>query len=186
MERKIIGIDFDGTISEPIPNVLALLNKRYNKNFSLGDVKKFWYNDLYGITKDELSSAYAEVLINNEKIELVEQEVPSIINELNKICDIYLVTYSFAKEQYLANWLREHGIHIKGIFIAKNKADLKRAELFIDDSPHNALDLSRSGKKVIFLKKWYYDSEDITGPNIIPVQNWREIRAKTLEILAKS
>ena len=112
--------------------------------------------------------------------------MPSIINEFNKICDIYLVTYSVAKEHYIADWLKKNNIHVNRIFITKSKKDLKEAELFIDDSPYNALDLSRSGKKVIFLKKWFIDSSEANGPNIIPVENWKEIRVKVPEILSKS
>ena len=183
LAKKIIGLDFDGTVSEPIVNVVALLNKRYGKNYTLKDVKEYWYNGLYGITREELGRAYAEVL-EEGNVELVDKRIPSIIKELEKSFDICLVTYSFAKEQCIADWLKKHSVELKRVVVAKEKIDLKDAAFFIDDSPYNAIKLSSFGKKVILLKKWHYNyGDDIINGNIIPVSNWGEIRKAALDLL---
>jgi uncharacterized HAD superfamily protein len=176
MSRAVIGLDFDGTIAETIPLVIDLLNKRYNRNVSILDIKRYWFNDFFDLTHEELSEVFAEILVKNENVELVDPRIPYILNKFRNFADIYLVTASVARVEYLKKWLEDKKIRIDGIENIVNKTEFIKGDVFIDDSPHNAHDIAASGKKVILLTKHHYVyGNEIEHKNIIKASSWEEI-----------
>ncbi len=184
MGRKLVlGIDFDGTIAETIVNVLQLLNRRHGKNLSLNDVKKYLFNDIYGISKEELNNAYAKVLLSGEDVALVDDRIPEIIRGFDGLFDVYVVTASLAGKGCIEEWLDKKGIRVKGIAIVKSKAEFKEGDVFIDDSPFNAQYFSGVGKRIILLKRPYYSyGAEMDDDRIIKAENWKEAEARAVEL----
>ena len=175
MEKRILGIDFDGTLADTVPMTLKLLNKRYNKNFDVGDVRKYWFNDLYNLTRDELNGVFAELLVQTAEVSLVDPRIPEILNKYSEDLDIYIVTATVAKKHQILDWVEEKGIHVKDVVIFQKKSEFKDMQLLIDDSPYNANDVALAGKRVILLKKQYYVyGDEINHKNISFADNWSE------------
>jgi carbonic anhydrase/acetyltransferase-like protein (isoleucine patch superfamily) len=186
--RGTVCIDFDGTIADTIPKVLQMLNNRYGKNISISDIKQYYsLNAFYGITQTELNHAFAELLIENWNVGLVDASIPAIIRKFNCFFDTYIITASVAPVCYIEKWIKDKWVDIKSIVRLDKKEEFANGDVFIDDGPHVVHSIAISGKKAILLKKPYYEYDnEIEHENIVHASDWKSIEGEVFKLLGNA
>lgn len=185
-----IGIDIDNTLTE----IQDELNKAaYEYAISLGkdidspennieDIKNNGdlYKKKFKFSYDELKYFLKDIQEEITNKALPREGVIEVINNLKEEGHkIYIVTArdsEFHDDPYLLskNWLDKNNIYYDKLIVnARKKAPVcigEKIDIFIDDQLNNCLDISEVGIKTIRIS-----NEKKEYPNIINVQNWKQI-----------
>jgi uncharacterized HAD superfamily protein len=168
-----IGIDMDGVMIDTI-------------NFTSKELTTYLG---YKITPDDIAHRLGEI---NDVDKIFEEKglhllcslsplenVTEVINELSQEHEFYIISARF-NIHYNATieWLEKYGIKVKEIIFTegRGKADIcvkYGIDLFIEDSVKNALEVSKTGVKVILLSTGY--NKSVESNEIDYCENWNEI-----------
>lgn len=179
MSNLNICIDIDGTITSPY-HFIPYLNVMCEKNITEEECTTLDWKELYNqdmeVILDKLHNEYIYVY---KEAELVEN-AKEIIDELKINNNLYFVT---ARSENLTDitkeWLNEKGIynidvHLLGSDYKIEKAKELNCNLFLEDNPHNAIQIANAGIDVILIDANY--NKDINHEKITRVKNWNEIK----------
>ncbi len=112
--------------------------------------------------------------------EKLRKGAKEVLNELNKYHNIYFVT---AREKSLEvltkSYLINHSIKFRDLYVLGSHYKVDKAkdlncDIFIEDNPTNAVELSEAGFKVILLDT-NYNKHIKENENIIRVDHWDEV-----------
>ncbi|MBW5458844.1 5' nucleotidase, NT5C type [Clostridium sporogenes] len=179
MNNLNICIDIDGTITEPY-YWLDISNKYFNKNIKPEDIIAYNIEDVLEITEEEYMKFYEKYKIRIHTEEKLRKGAKEVLNELNKYHNIYFVT---AREKSLEvltkSYLINHSIKFRDLYVLGSHYKVDKAkdlncDIFIEDNPTNALELSEAGFKVILLDT-NYNKHIKENENIIRIENWDEV-----------
>lgn len=186
--KKVIGIDFDDVLMDFTPGFLSFFSKKLGKEFTKEDVTVFHFWNTFNITREEAVAICEEYYLTEEHLENLPlpDSVQSVINLA--AFDLYVVTARppFVKEA-TSSWVKTHfGDSFKELYFtgafkndsAKTKGQIAKElnmTYFIDDAPHNALDVASRGVQVFLLDAPWNRTVDITHPLVTRVSNWNEI-----------
>ncbi|EJO5347804.1 hypothetical protein NRP93_001896 [Clostridium botulinum] len=179
MNNLNICIDIDGTITEPY-YWLEISNKYFNKNIKPEDINVYNIEDVLGVTEEEYMDFYEKHKVEIHTKEKLRPDAKKILNKLNKYNDIYFVTAREKSLEVLTKlYLKNHGIEFNELYVLGShykvgKAKELNCDIFIEDNPSNALELSNAGFKVILLDT-NYNKHVKENENIIRVENWDEV-----------
>jgi 5'(3')-deoxyribonucleotidase len=170
-----IALDVDGVLADVI---LSWLNY---SNSIRPEIKKhqitnwdFWKN--FQINRYDFYSELSSCWKNWTSIPPTEENLASITKNLSDIAQVDIVT---ARERdtdsFVKNWLKHYGISFDNyvsVIDGPMKADLDY-DIFIDDSPLNALKFLQNKKKVIlYSQPW---NQHIIDKNIHRISNLSEV-----------
>ncbi|APQ74834.1 hypothetical protein CF055_05120 [Clostridium botulinum] len=179
MDNLNICIDIDGTITEPY-YWLKISNKYFKKNIKPEDITVYNIEDVLGITEEEYMKFYEKYKVRIHTEEKLRQGAKKVLNELNKYHNIYFVT---AREKSLEvltkSYLINHSIKFRDLYVLGShykvdKAKELNCDIFIEDNPSNAVELSEAGFKVILLDT-NYNKHIKENENIIRISHWDEV-----------
>ncbi|NFD84631.1 hypothetical protein FCV28_09045 [Clostridium botulinum] len=179
MDNLNICIDIDGTITEPY-YWLEISNKYFKKNTKPEDITVYNIEDVLGITEEEYMKFYEKYKVRIHTEEKLRQGAKKVLNELNKYHNIYFVT---AREKSLEvltkSYLINHSIKFRDLYVLGShykvdKAKELNCDIFIEDNPTNAVELSEAGFKVILLDT-NYNKHIKENENIIRISHWDEV-----------
>ncbi|MBN3348508.1 hypothetical protein CF050_16915 [Clostridium botulinum] len=179
MDNLNICIDIDGTITEPY-YWLEISNKYFKKNIKPKDITVYNIEDVLGITEEEYMKFYEKYKVRIHTEEKLRQGAKKVLNELNKYHNIYFVT---AREKSLEvltkSYLINHSIKFRDLYVLGShykvdKAKELNCDIFIEDNPSNAVELSEAGFKVILLDT-NYNKHIKENENIIRISHWDEV-----------
>ncbi|NFD78987.1 hypothetical protein FC826_15390 [Clostridium botulinum] len=179
MDNLNICIDIDGTITEPY-YWLEISNKYFKKNIKPEDITVYNIEDVLGITEEEYMKFYEKYKVRIHTEEKLRQGAKKVLNELNKYHNIYFVT---AREKSLEvltkSYLINHSIKFRDLYVLGShykvdKAKELNCDIFIEDNPTNAVELSEAGFKVILLDT-NYNKHIKENENIIRISHWDEV-----------
>ncbi|WP_434283959.1 5' nucleotidase, NT5C type [Clostridium botulinum] len=179
MNNLNICIDIDGTITEPY-YWLEISNKYFKKNIKPEDITLYNIEDVLGITEEEYMKFYEKYKVRIHTEEKLRQGAKKVLNELNKYHNIYFVT---AREKSLEvltkSYLINHSIKFRDLYVLGShykvdKAKELNCDIFIEDNPTNAVELSEAGFKVILLDT-NYNRHIKENENIIRISHWDEV-----------
>ncbi|NFM80197.1 hypothetical protein FDC04_15525 [Clostridium botulinum] len=179
MDNLNICIDIDGTITEPY-YWLEISNKYFKKNIKPEDITVYNIEDVLGITEEEYMKFYEKYKVRIHTEEKLRQGAKKVLNELNKYHNIYFVT---AREKSLEvltkSYLINHSIKFRDLYVLGShykvdKAKELNCDIFIEDNPSNAVELSEAGFKVILLDT-NYNKHIKENENIIRISHWDEV-----------
>ncbi|MGL5311779.1 MAG: 5' nucleotidase, NT5C type [Peptostreptococcaceae bacterium] len=178
MSKLNICIDIDGTITSPY-HFIPYLNEIYNKNVKEEECNTYDWEVLYNVSMDEiLHKLHNDYMHSYEEAEIVAN-AKNIIEDLKNNHNVYFVT---ARDNNLQNttlkWLETRGfsqieVYLLGSHYKIEKAKELNCDIFIEDSPSNAMDLAGAGMKVLLIDTYY--NQDVEHENITRVNNWIEI-----------
>ena len=160
MSRLNICIDIDGTITSPY-HFIPYLNEIYNKNIKDEDCNVYNWEFLYNTTMDDIFYKLHKDYIHSYEDADIVDGARSIIEKLSNNHNVYFVT---ARDNELHNitlkWLENKGLsHIEvyslGTHYKIEKAKELNCDIFIEDSPYNALELADAGMKVLLIDTYY-------------------------------
>lgn len=178
---RSICIDIDGTMTDPY-FFLPYLNKITGKNICDKDYTSINWNTIFG---SEFSDVYEcfddEFTYIYEEASLMEG-VKKVIDDLILIGDEvhYVTARSKNIDSVTKSWINSQGLDgSKVVSLSSNFGKVETAkklncDVFIEDDPENAINLSKEGFSVILFDTYY--NQGIEGENITRVGSWEEIR----------
>lgn len=169
-----IGVDVDGVLALHMPAMLDAVREVAGVELRLEQVKDYFFAGL----------------VPRELMEAVFVRCLETCYDLPAFPDIHLVnqlpgrvTIVTHRPEELAGeatraWLGLHGIrHERLIFATGAKSDFGPFDVFIDDAPHNAVELATHGARVYLMDHPYNREYDYgaVADRIIRVAGWGEI-----------
>ena len=175
-----IGIDIDGTITDP-STFVPYLNKGFGRTLAYEDLKEYDLSKVLGIS----SSEFINWFISNELT--IYKEAP-VAQHLKTVIDSWVGSYELAfvsaREPYhltvTCNWLDKHMIHYDELHLVGSKSktgiiEKRGIQLFIEDNYENACKISESNNIPVILLNTPYN-QYLTPKGVVRVNNWLEAK----------
>lgn len=180
MKQRLI-LDIDDTVWNSSEVIISMLNKKYNLDKTINDLKDYGYKSIYkNITNQEIYEMFSsDYFYENVKFKLNFIEFCNKFNSkfsfefLTRVSDLIS-----AKKKY--EWFNQNFIYNFG-FYAIDKKDTKKQDfdlngsIFIDDMVDNIID---SNAKIKIIIKNYIDTAYNKAPHgseIYEVNDWKDI-----------
>jgi len=184
-QKKIIGTDFDGIITDTDPAFREYIKRVTGKQFYREQITKYFYEECLPITKDDVDKAYQLMLEENvwSRMELVKGAKETLL-ALAEDFDIVIITARPADVRSQSEeFLQKHGIPFKEIHFIRegnNKINLIKEfpfkiEAFIEDRLDFARGIALSGIKTYMLDYPWNRCSGETD-NLYRVNSWKEIK----------
>ncbi|HEY9854833.1 MAG TPA: hypothetical protein V6D05_03780 [Stenomitos sp.] len=175
MTRLHFGVDVDGVLAHHLPSML--------------DVVK----DITGIalTPDQVTDYYFAGLVSREEMERVFEQCMECALELPPFHDYHLVnelpgdvTIVTHRHEDVAGavtraWLERHGIRYSDLIFTRGPKSLTGTfDFFVDDAPHNAVDMAQAGVTMFLMEQPYNKHMEFAehGERIVRVSCWTDIK----------
>lgn len=187
MGKTILGIDIDGTLADSISPWLLEAKKRHNIKSTREEIHSYYLETVFtSMSKDEVLDIYKYVWKNPSKILLEDKDIPSILDNLHSIFDIYITTAASGEDDTLRKWLKDNNIQYEKMFhftSFSQKHALPEVDIYIDDFWTVAERVAQTGRATILLRQPWNDKfiKINKNPNILIAYNWREIEQILLE-----
>lgn len=143
---KKIALDFDNVLADTMTAWINYYNKQYNSNLRKSDVTlwKFWELESIGMTRENAYKIFDEVWFKWQDLNPLEKNIGLIVEGLRKLAEVHIVTATLGD---ITEWLKFHEVRYDGFKRTdySEKPGLKY-DIFIDDSPDDALELGMRGK----------------------------------------
>lgn len=178
MKKKVIGIDIDGTLTDP-GYFIPFLNKKFNKDIDFKTVKIYDYAELYQVKNDDLRQYFRtdgkDVMFGQDLLE----NVKDVVLELDSEHKVYIITAR--KEEFYdntKNWLNSVGLNNLELFClgSPEKAELAKklgCNYFIEDHPTASIEIAKNNIDVLLMDAPYNSMTE--HQNIKRIFNWFEI-----------
>ncbi len=182
-EKYTIGIDIDGTLTDPgyfIPH----LNKHFNVDIDFDTVTEYDFRALYQATDEELK----EFFIGEGKgimfiAPLLDGALTTVL-ELSERHEVHIIT---ARREDLREktqiWLNDVGLghlplHTLGSPNKRELAEKLGCDFFFEDHPTASEDIAEGGIEVLLMNAPY--NRDTGHHNMKRVYSWKDIREELI------
>ncbi|GAA0737051.1 5' nucleotidase, NT5C type [Clostridium oceanicum] len=179
MKRLNICIDIDATLTEPY-YWLDICNEYFNKNIKPYEITQYSIYKVMGVSREEYFDFYNKYKLKIHTEEKVRKDGKAIVNRISKYNNIFFVTareksLELFTEAYLTlNKVNFDGLYVLGSHHKVDKARELNCDIFIEDNPNNAIELSEASFKVLLMDT-YYNREIKENEFIKRVYNWNQI-----------
>lgn len=179
MKRLNICIDIDATLTEPY-YWLDICNEYFNKNIKPYEITQYSIYKVMGVSREEYFDFYNKYKLKIHTEEKVRKDGKAIVNRISKYNNIFFVTareksLELFTEAYLTlNKVNFDGLYVLGSHHKVDKARELNCDIFIEDNPNNAIELSEASFKVLLMDT-YYNGEIKENEFIKRVYNWNQI-----------
>ena len=179
MNRLNICIDIDATLTEPY-YWLDICNEYFNKNIKPYEITQYSIYKVMGVSREEYFDFYNKYKLKIHTEEKVRKDGKAIVNRISKYNNIFFVTareksLELFTEAYLTlNKVNFDGLYVLGSHYKVDKARELNCDIFIEDNPNNAIELSEASFKVLLMDT-YYNREIKENEFIKRVYNWNQI-----------
>lgn len=176
--RLNIGIDIDGTITDPY-QWLGLLNGYFGTNITKKDMVSYHVEDFSSITTEEFGDFMKECGDKMCSTAIPRDASSELVNKLHKNHNIHFITArESSSRESTEDWFRRYNFPLANLHMLGNHNKLAiakelKCDLFIEDRYETAIELALAGIKVLLLDCNYNRQPLI--PGIIRVYNWLEI-----------
>jgi len=173
-----IALDVDGVLADVIESWL-IFNKKIRPNISKEDITSWDFWKKFKINRFDFYAELTSCWKNWNSIPPTENNLSLITQKISNYGKVDIVTArEFSTDSFVKNWLSFHKITYENyvsVIDGPMKADLDY-DVFIDDSPINAIKVSKN-KKIVLLysQPW---NQHISGPNIQRISRLSEAIAK--------
>ncbi|WP_054948715.1 5' nucleotidase, NT5C type [Numidum massiliense] len=178
--QLILGIDIDGTITQP-DCFLPHLNRAFSKNFTLADVEQYDLHLLYDVPEAVMGEWFYN---NNEKIYAsapLKPDAKQVLAELAAASHRLIFISAREERDYEVTykWLHAHAlpyddVHLIGSHDKIATARKQEVQLFFEDRYDNACELSETLAIPVFLFDTPYN-QGVLPPHVFRVQSWYDV-----------
>jgi len=152
-----ISLDYDGVLSHTMGTWCTLYNKKYNKNIGTKDIGGWDFYKGLGLTTDEAFEIFHECWANPQLLKSLEKDLPLKTMKLSTLGKLDIVTS--VHEEYrnsIESWLEFKGVKYNDLIFSTKKYKLPY-DVYIDDSPENALDIDEIDRFcLLYHQPWNY------------------------------
>jgi len=165
-----IALDVDGVLADVIISWLNYSNS-IRPHISKNQVTDWEFWKKFDINPFDFYSELSYCWKNWKSIPTTQENLSDITKDLSILGQIDIVTARERSTDIFVNWLKHHNIvydNYVSVIDGPMKADLDY-DVFIDDSPLNALKFLENNKKVIlYSQPW---NQHISNPNLHRISN---------------
>lgn len=178
--KKRFGIDIDGTVTCPA-SILPFLNKDFNLNVTLEDVKQYDLMPLVTVSEEE----FAQWFSCNEPVIYAQSPLADGAKQVLKSWEheheLYFIS---ARAKHLLDvtttWFTDNELKYKHIELIGTHDKIEAAkkfnvDLFFEDKHDNAVTIHEECKIPVLLFNTPYNQDPIP-PGVIRVNNWKEAK----------
>jgi len=180
-----IALDVDGVLADTIRSWLRLCNKRFGMNLTYDQIDhwNFWKD--VGINQEDFEGLFNEAWYNWRVLPPTEDKLAAKVELLKNIGKVDIVTgRTLDTMRYVEKWLAMQSINCNKIVVVepdKTKGHLDY-DIFIDDSPLNAIDAAERGKMaLVYDQPWnsHLDQRD----NLFRIRDLSEAASRIRSML---
>lgn len=178
MNNVRIGLDIDGTVTDPAVFVPAL-NKSFNKELTLEDLTSFDLTGVLGISREEFTQ-----WMKDHEADIYAQadlalHAQTVIEKWQHQFELFYVTArgsyleEITRKWFKVNQLPFHHLELLGQHNKIEAIKKHHIQLFLEDKHDNAVDIATECSiPVILIDTPYNQGDDPHG--VIRVKNWLE------------
>ncbi|WP_245959490.1 5' nucleotidase, NT5C type [Neobacillus piezotolerans] len=175
---KRIGIDIDGTVTSP-SSILPYINKAFNLNVTLEDVKEYDLLHLVDIPREQFAKWFegAEPEIYNGSP--LAEGAREVLTKWANHYELYFISarashlLDLTRQWFTANELAYHHIELIGTHNKIATAKKYGVDLFLEDKHDNAVSIHEECGIPVLLFDAPYNRDPIPD-GVIRVANWQE------------
>ncbi|MBY0122368.1 5' nucleotidase, NT5C type [Bacillus sp. S/N-304-OC-R1] len=177
MKRRF-GIDIDGTVTCP-SSLIPYLNKDFNLNITLNDVKQYDLTHLVDISPEEFANWFSE----SEPIIYAESPLAEgakeVLKKWEKAHELFFISargshlHEVTEEWFLKNALLFDHIELIGTHYKVETAKKYNVDIFFEDKHDNAVMIHEECNIPVILFDTPYNQDPIPS-GVIRVKNWIE------------
>lgn len=177
-----IALDLDGVLSDSMGRWVEVWNSKYgHPKLSVEDIREWDFWRSLGITQQEFNEVFDEVWRGWVYLRPLEENIGEKVARLSYFGRIDIVSGRSIKHlPYVKNWLRHQGIKHDSIFLGVSSKSRLAHDVFIDDSPVEALGIAETARYVL-LRDQPWNRSVPRNKFIIRVRNLDEAFQKLAE-----
>ena len=179
-----IAVDIDDVLLDFNSKFCEYFNHQFKTNYCKKDINKWNFYTNWNVSRETINKIYYKIY-KNDILPLIDIDIINILDQLNKIYNIDLVTAK--SSNYKSELIRNleivninKDLHYNEILMVNDKPyDLKcrlNYDIYIDDNPNLVRKIRKNSKKVLFLFHQPWNKEVEEHDNIIRISNWNEIK----------
>jgi uncharacterized protein len=179
--KKRFGIDIDGTVTSPAA-LIPFLNKAFQLNLTLDDIKQYELTPLVDISKEEFSHWFKTNEPEMYEKSPLAEGVKEVLVQWALEHELYFISARGAHLFNLTkNWFTRHAIpfhHIEliGTHHKIEAVNLHQVDIFLEDKHDNAVMIAEQCNIPVLLFDTPYNQEPIPS-QVIRVKDWKEAAA---------
>lgn len=185
MHQPIIACDVDDVVANLIGEWLRRYNERYDDSLTPGDIHSW---DIDRWVKPECGKKVFELLGEPDlytKVEPFPQALETIewLREAGRV--VFVTSCGGTTRDAKYKWLRKHGFLRKdqhGDYITAKDKWLIKADVLIDDAPHNVADFMRFGGRALLVSRPH--NEGFDALNGVRLRSFQDAPAVVARLLA--
>ncbi|MFQ5920878.1 MAG: hypothetical protein ACE5JV_02550 [Nitrososphaerales archaeon] len=147
-----IALDVDGVLADIIHVWLEEYNKTNNRTLKKQEISQWDFWKGFGYDRYRFYEELSRCWSRWEEVPVMEQSIASSVEKLNSAGTVDIVTArDAASAEFVKQWLKHNEIMYSRyvpVMRGRDKADLSY-DVFIDDSPLNAVSIASKGKRVL-------------------------------------
>ncbi|MBT2754711.1 5' nucleotidase, NT5C type [Mesobacillus foraminis] len=176
--KKRFGIDIDGTVTCPT-SILPFLNKEFNLNVTLDDVKEYDLMPLVTVSEEEFSQWFSEnepVIYSQSPLAKGAKEV---LKAWEKEHELYFISargshlLEVTSNWFTSNDLFYHHIELIGTHDKIEAAKTFGVDIFFEDKHDNAVTIHEECRIPVLLFDTPYNRDPLPE-GVIRVHDWNE------------
>ena len=175
MSQLHFGVDVDGVLAHHLPSMLAIVEDVTGLALRPDQIEDYYFAGL--VSRERMEEVFKKCM--DCAMELPPMPGHRLINELPGKVSIVTHRHEEMAGVTTRAWLAHHGIQYDQLIFTKGlKSQTGHFDYFIDDAPHNALDLAESGA-IIFLMEQPYNRTSTFGSyedRVIRISSWHDVQ----------
>lgn len=170
-----IALDVDGVLADIILVWINEYNRKYNKSITRETIRNWDFWKELGVDKYEFYYQLSNCWSQWKNVPPMESNIAEVVAKLNSMSVVDIVT---ARDQdstrHVIDWLEYNKIKYNeyvAVPDGRDKANLDY-DVFIDDSPHNAMRMAAKGRSVLLYDQPW--NKSISNSKIMRIKKLHE------------
>jgi uncharacterized protein len=172
-----VALDFDNVLADTMTSWIDHFNKVYGKQLRKSEIVTWEFWESLEISFEETFRIYSIVWKNWQYLKPTEKNIHNFVNKLYEISRLDIVT---SAKGDVSMWLKKYNIKYNNL-VYNNEKTLLDYDIFIDDSPIDAMKISNINKICLFYDQPW--NKKIYGPNIIRINNLKSVLIEVKKII---
>lgn len=144
-----LAIDFDGVLAHTMKGWVEKYNSLIDSPITLRDIDMWAFFEKWGMDWPQALDIFKMTWNDPDNLEPMEHHLNQKVKMLRKFGQVDIITsVDPSCESSIKYWLDQQQIEYDNLCVVKGKAELDY-DIFIDDSPDNAINIFTAGKSVL-------------------------------------
>lgn len=175
---KKFGMDIDGTITCP-STFVPYLNKQYNLNITLDDIKQYDFTPLVDVSEEEFGKWFSGIEGHIYANSPLAKNAKQVLKQWGNMHELYFISAREPRHlQLTKNWFNLNEIHYNHIELIGSHDKVEAAkkyhvDIFFEDKHDNAVNIHEACQIPVILFNTPYNQDPIPE-GVVRVNDWNE------------